>query len=173
MPRQKQALLRSCLQHHRINKAPITAFCLKVELKSKRCCLQLCHILFCLTAPFFGQLIASLLYTHSFCFYFTFPVKEKTKAQPVWIRTKWDLVVCGKVSNTLSQVKEPIMNHRQAARPRDTGEKPQQFGISDSQPSLAQAKVPLRNLPRRSEVSEHHISPKANALAVQVLSMVK
>lgn len=99
--------------------------------------------------------IASLSCTHLICFYYTFTMEDKTKAQPVWIRTKWDLVVCGKVWNPLSQAKEPSMNHRQAARPGDAGEQSQQFGISDSQPSLAQAKMPLRNLPRRSEVSEH------------------
>jgi len=68
---------------------------------------------------------------------------------------------------------ERAQHEHQAVRPRDTGEQPQQFGTSGSQPSLAQVKMPLRNLPRRSEVFKHHISLKANALAVQVLSMVK
>lgn len=65
------------------------------------------------------------------------------------------------------------MNQGQAASPGDAGEQPWQRGVSDSRPSLAQAKMPLRNLPRRSEGSEHHVSPKASALAVQVLTMVK
>lgn len=68
---QKQTLLTNWLQYCRIVKAPITAFCLKkMALKPTRCHLQLCHTPVYLTAPLFGQLMASLLCTRSFCFIF-------------------------------------------------------------------------------------------------------
>lgn len=101
-------------------------------------------------------------------------MEEKAKALPVCIRAnKGGLGFMGEGFRPTFSSKKAHLNPRWAARAGDAGEQPPQFGISDSQLSLAQAKMPLRNLPRRSEVSEHHVPPKASALAVHILSMVK
>lgn len=81
---------------------------------------------------------------------------------------KQDLFVHQKVSNPLSHTIEPGMNYRRQPDPRILGNILVQLGSDSAQP-----RIPLRNLPKRSGVSEHHISPKANSLALQVISMVK